>query len=160
MYGSQKDCTKKRGYSPVAYTLDEFKQWLFNQPNFTSLYENWVLSSYTSQSRPSIDRLNDYSAYTLENIRLTTWGVNKSKGHEDARNAINTKANVAVDQLDLDGNFLQRFHSTAEATRSINKPKGSSDIRKACDGKLLTAYNYRWRLSYVPNSLTEITTHS
>ena len=157
IYATQKGSTKYRGYIPITYTVEEFKSWLFAQPTFNSLYEDWVLSGYAKEKIPSTDRLDDYSGYTLSGIRLTTWTINAKKGHVDKLNGINTKQCTAVDKLDLEGNFLERYHSFNEAARSIHKPKGSGNINNACNGKFLTAYKYKWRLSEIPNNNMETT---
>lgn len=157
MYAAQKHNTKNRGYVPVAYTLEEFKCWLFAQPTFNSLHESWIISGYDSEKRPSTDRLNDYSGYTLEGIRLTTWEINKKNGYDDRRNGINTKDCVAVDQLDLEGNFLERYPSISMAARAINRLKGTGTISSVCYGKTLTAYKYKWRFSEIPNNNEQTT---
>ena len=49
-------------------------------------------------------------------------------------------------QMDLEGNFICEFASASEASRSIggNRTK-SSNILRACDGKLTQAYGYKWK---------------
>lgn len=157
IYSSQKRSTKDRGYAPVAYTLEEFKVWLFTQPNFIALYEDWVLSKYATKKIPSTDRLDDYSGYTLAGIRLTTWETNERKGYEDRFKGINTKISKAVDQLDLSGNFLERYPSMCMAARSIGVLKSTGNISAVCHGKFLTAYGYKWRFSAITNNNMENT---
>ena len=50
----------------------------------------------------------------------------------------------AVSQFDLQGNYIQTFDSAAAAAQAIKKDNGSSSITKACQGKLKTAYKYKW----------------
>ena len=48
-------------------------------------------------------------------------------------------------QLDKDTNeILNFFESTNDAARSLGKNKGSH-ITEACQGKIKTAYGYKWR---------------
>lgn len=48
----------------------------------------------------------------------------------------------SVRQLDLDGNLIAIHKSLSIAGRSLNK--GYSSISKVCNGKIKTAYGYKW----------------
>ena len=89
-------------------------------------------------------------------IEMTTWEINKKNGGIARRSGINTKQSIAVDQLDLGGNFLERYPSTREASRAVSKLAiNGSHISAACYGKRLTAYGYKWRFSEIPNNNAE-----
>lgn len=51
-----------------------------------------------------------------------------------------------VDQLTLDGEYIQTFNSIVEAGEYVNA-KYSCHIGQCCNGKQHTAYNYIWRWS-------------
>lgn len=53
-------------------------------------------------------------------------------------------AKIAVNQYDLQGNFIATYNSAAEAAIAVGKPGNGSSITKACKGKLKSAYKYRW----------------
>ena len=53
-------------------------------------------------------------------------------------------AKIAVNQYDLQGNFIMTHKSAAEAAIAIGKPGNGSSITKACRGKLKSAYKYKW----------------
>lgn len=50
---------------------------------------------------------------------------------------------VEIDQYDLDGNFIKRYKSFADAARDIKK--SASNIHRCCNHKCNKAYGYIWR---------------
>lgn len=54
------------------------------------------------------------------------------------------KVQKEVEQLDLQGKYIKSFPSYAAAARAFGKQDGSA-IRKVCNGKMPTAYGYKWR---------------
>jgi len=151
----QKFTSKRRGYAPPAYTVQELHNWIIAQPNFNSLYQAWVASNYDRWSKPSIDRINDYVSYTFSNIQLTTAKLNVYRSHTDKYFGINTKVSHAVDQFDMDGLFIKRHHSISSAGRAMGKNNGNG-ISRACNNQTTQAYGYRWKYSAIPNNNTEI----
>lgn len=169
IYGQQKAKSKKRQYALPTYTEEELYVWLIRQSNFQQLYDIWVLSDYATKLKPSVDRINDRISYRLDNIQLRTMQQNVDRYYKDAKAGINNKQNKAVDMLDKDGNFIQRFHSASAAARQFNGIP--TNIIGACTGRVsrkkevdgsyrkitqLTAYGYKWRYSTIPNKNGEI----
>ncbi len=169
-YATQKSKAKKRGYAPPAYTEKELLDWSKSNPEFHLLFEAWEQSGYKSNFKPSFDRLNDYISYRLDNLQVVTWNENNQKGYSDRTIGANNKKTLAVDMLDLDGNFIQRFHSVSAAARefkglpsniigAINQrvskkrnPNGTTRLITAT-----TAYGHKWRYSTSPNDNQEKT---
>ena len=164
MYGNQKSSSNKQGHLPPQYTEAELLVWVQSRPKFQSMYDAWVTSDYLSDLKPSVDRINDYKPYSLDNIQLTTWEQNNKRGRSDVKNGINNKPNLAVDMLDMEGNFLERFHSVSDAARRfdgiptniIGAINQRTITRKKADGStrtysVTTAYGHRWRYSHQPN---------
>ena len=58
-----------------------------------------------------------------------------------------TGAAKPVYQYDLNGNFIQKFNSTKEAARILQKSQGN--ISSAANGKRKTAYGYIWSYDYI-----------
>jgi hypothetical protein len=75
IYGAQKRHTKLRGHDDVAYTKAELTSWLYEN-NFKALYDDWVSCGHTKDSKPSVDRLDDFKGYDFSNIKLGTWKQN------------------------------------------------------------------------------------
>lgn len=92
MYNSQVFNCKHRG-DTMNLTRVDFEAWILSQPNLYTLYSEWIASGWSKESRPSVDRLDDYATYSLTNIRLVTWKENKSKGHKDRKSGVNGKVN-------------------------------------------------------------------
>jgi len=143
MYGGQRTRSRAKKYPLPPYSNDELKDWLFSQPLFHKLYDNWVESGFQRELAPSLDRRNDYKPYTFDNIRLTTWRENKAKGESDRRNGINNKVNKAVLQFTRDGELVAEFHSTKEAQRQTGIHY--TNIGYTCKGKRKTAGGFIWK---------------
>ena len=169
-YSYQKAKSKRRGYQPPDYTEKELYDWAISQPDFHGIYDAWVLSGFQSRFKPSFDRLNDYVSYRLDNLRVVTWNENNNAGYASQLAGTNNKKSLAVDMLDLDGNFIQRFYSVSEAARQFNGVPSNIigainrrvSTKKNSDGtsRQFTkskAYGHKWRYSTSPNSQQEIT---
>lgn len=142
MYTNQRQRSKRCNQPYPSYSLDESREWLFGQDLFHELYNNWVESGYDKWLKPSVDRIDDYRWYDMDNIQLMTWEGNSLKHHSDVRDGINNKRNKTVLQYDLDGNFIKEYHSVRHAARKNKFTFGN--IATACrdDG----VYNgYLWK---------------
>lgn len=144
IYNHQIGSSKKRNHNLPNYSKKELYEWITKQPNFKNLYEDWIGSNFSKNLRPSVDRLDDYKPYTLDNIGLTNWEANKEKGSEDRKNGVNNKKNTSVIQLDKDtNNVIEIYHSISEASRKTGISR--TGISKVCIGKLETSGNFKWR---------------
>ena len=143
LYNGQILHSKDRNHIPPQYSRQELYEWLDSQDLFHELYNEWVNSDYETKLRPSIDRKDDYKSYSFGNIRLTTWCDNEKRGWADRKNGINNKASKAVEQYDLNGDFIDEYYSTmqAERCRGINH----TNISRCCKGKYKTAGGYIWK---------------
>lgn len=71
----------------------------------------------------------------LENIR-----------HADRMGLSNHRGSIkAVEQLDLEGNVLNRFEAIADANRFLKINVKNTCISQVCNNKKRTAYGYKWR---------------
>lgn len=68
--------------------------------------------------------------------------VYKSEYDENKEYKYKNSLAVPIVQLDLEGNFIQRYESICEAQRQINRSK--SAIIECCQGKKKQAYGYLW----------------
>ena len=143
IYLSQKNSSKLRKEIPLNYSIIELSYWLLRQSLFHKLYENWKLSNYSSDLRPSCDRKDDYKPYSICNIQLMTWRENRAKGWSDRRNGINNKVSKIVLQMDLNGTLINQHHSIMDASRNTCVSK--SNISNCCNGKgYYSAGGYLW----------------
>ena len=146
IYSSQILNSKKRGHNPPDYTKLEFSNWVYDQSDFEKLYKKWVKSNYRKELKPSVDRLNDYEGYSMDNIQLMTWGENKAKGHRDRKQGINNKRSVKVIQIDKKGDFVREWYSMMEAER---EGFDSGHISKCCKNQRKTHGGYTWEYKEV-----------
>ena len=147
-YQAQVARTKKKNFPPITYSYEELKAWFWKQPEAETLYKNWVDSGYKTELRPSVDRLNDYKGYSLDNIQLVTFKQNVEKYYKDAMSGINAKMCKSVDQWTLSGEFIKTWPSIAIASRELHINKGNirnaashyKVIRKEKDGSTREYY--------------------
>lgn len=158
MYRNQKAKSKKRGHPPPSFTELQLYDWVWSQPHIQNLYAKWVDSGHNTDFKPSVDRLDDYLPYALNNIQLTTVKENVDRYPRDAVSGINTKSATPVMQLSLQGDYIQTFYSYSEAARVVNGLV--SNIRNVAEGVPIersnssgskrswipaTAYGYIWK---------------
>ena len=147
IYDNQKSNSRQRGYSLPDYTMVELKRWFYLQPIQEALYSSWVDSGYEKRLRPSVDRKDDSKEYSLTNIQLMTWEQNNKKGNDDRKDGTNNKTNKEVIQMTLDGNFIQKFHSSMEASRVTGIYR--TGITNCCNNKVKSAGGYTWKYSEI-----------
>lgn len=83
LYSSQKRNSKKRKHPLPTYTIEQFVEFAYSLPKFEEIYNNWVLSDYIQDLRPSFDRIDSLKPYTLKNIQVMTWYENNLKGRNE-----------------------------------------------------------------------------
>lgn len=147
IYSSQKQSSEIRNHELPNYTRIDLQNWIFSQPNFEELYNNWVESGYDKMMKPSVDRKNDYLPYTLDNIRLVTWMQNNDKHYEDRKNGINNKHSKSVSKFDLSGNLIDTYYSQKQAGRVTGISPVS--ISRCCIGTLVKPKN---KAPYMPRT--------
>lgn len=148
IYNDQKNNSKRRGHSSPKYTKEELYEWMIKN-NFENFYIQWVNSGYKKDFRPSIDRLDDFKPYSLDNIRLTIWLENKRKKYNDFKNGTGTSGMSKckkINQLSLDGKIIRTFVSARQASRELGI--NYKNISNACIGNLKTFKGYKWEFNH------------
>lgn len=138
---------KQRNHDLPAYTCSELESLLKQEPAYL-IYLDWIKSNYNPELIPSVDRLNNSKSYTLDNIEIVTWKVNK----ERARAAIRKQELYAstllngghrkVSCFDKDGSLVNDFISLAEASRATGYTH--QQISRACSTKYTYLEKYFW----------------
>ena len=142
-YYSQLGRSIKRGHAMPTYTQEELIEWAMSQKKFHVIYDNWKRLDFQKNYAPSFDRKDDYIGYTLDNIEVTTWKKNRTRGHKDRKNGINNKHSKKVYQYTKDGKFVKEYHSQIEAERQTGI--SNANISKACNEKQYkTAGGFKW----------------
>ena len=145
MYQNQKRNCRHRNHPLPLYTYDEFREWLFSQELFHDLHFKWTDSNYSKMKTPSVDRIDNSKTYSIDNIQLMTWEENDRRAKDDIKKGILTHGNKPqrpVRQLDVNGNFINKFISLKEAYRSTGISYHS--ICCVCRGRIKTAGGFKW----------------
>lgn len=143
IFNTQKN-SSKQGWHPLPiYTKQELEEWFWKQSNAEELYSNRKQSWYLKDLKPSIDRLDDYKWYSLDNIQLMTWRENNNKWYKDRKNWINNKNSKSVIWINILTKEYKEFHSTKEAERQTWVH--NSNIWQCCMWKIKKAWGYIWK---------------
>ena len=86
--------------------------------------------------QPSIDRKNSNSDYIYKNCRFIELSKNSSR-------VDHTNEEKAINQYDLEGNFIKTWKSTMSIERALGFDHGY--ISKVCLGKCKCAYKFIWK---------------
>jgi len=140
IYHNQKGSSKARGHCEPEYSKEELKDWVLSQEKFHEMYNIWKFSRHELLLKPTVDRIDDYVGYSLNNIQLMTWGENKSKGYKDRKNGTDTRICKAVTATS--SGFSEEFFSIMEASRQTGvKPP---NIINNLKGRSKSAGGYNW----------------
>ena len=148
MYYSQCRNSRIRGHEQPQYNRDTLAHWIHAQPNFEGLYKAWVESNYTSDLRPSCDRLDNSKGYSFDNIELVTWKENQLRANSDVTNNILKLNQTKVWKYLASGKLVCSYDSIAESCRA-EQNLDQRNITACCQGKIPTAYGYRWSYAYL-----------
>ncbi len=148
MYGNQRGSSRARNHSMPNYTGVQLKDWLFKQPRFETLYEEWVESGFERNKTPSCDRLDDSKPYTLNNLQLTTAYINNKKQSLQRKYGSDLRVCRPVTQMDLLGNELAKFHSIAEAKRRVPTAGDICTAIAGTNGRTQTG-GFRWKYTAI-----------
>lgn len=127
---------KMKARMSVEFSLE----WLHEFSNckkFNRLYNEWVVSDYNKQFKPSIDRINHKKVYTKNNIQWLTWAENRYKQSMERRARKGEVAQFLGDKV------VKIFPSQRKAVMETSLSQ--SQMSKVLNGKGLTCGGYDWR---------------
>ena len=97
---------------------------------------------------PEVNHINeDKSDNRADNLEWCTHAYNSAygtRGEKIGKKNKNGKRSIPIDQLDIDGNYIQTFPSWQEAARAGYH---TGNIWKQIKGEYTHAYGYKWRYS-------------
>ena len=135
MYRNQVEHSRYRGHPRPLYTLEEFKQWVLQHPNYDKLYEQYKSSGYDKELVPSVDRLDSSRGYSFDNIQLITFKENRLLR---AQEAIQEQSVPVLIAAASSGKIIGEFTSGVEACKVL----GISN--KQVYSKIDTVTAYGW----------------
>lgn len=119
IYKTQRGNSIVRKMEPPEYSKKDLKLWLYEN-NFKELFDNWVKSNYDKKSKPSIDRMDDFKPYSLDNIQLGTWQDNINHFVSDIMNGTGKHGLKTKPVLQfLDGKLNAQYVSYSSAKRTV-----------------------------------------
>jgi hypothetical protein len=98
-------------------------------------------------NKPIVDHIDRSKQNNMvNNLRWAT--IVESNRNRDTKGLINKGSSKKVFQLDMDGNFIKEWNSSAEACRELNDAEGlqlsTSRISLVCLGKAKSSGGYIW----------------
>ncbi len=147
--------SKMRKHPEPEYTKDELAIWIKSQDNFINLYNDWVQSNYTSDLRPSCDRLDNSLGYSFTNIELITWKENQLRANIDTISGTIGSSQVKVFQYNIDGSFKKEYKSMSLAAKA-ESIFDQRNISSCCRNLIPTAYKYYWSYTFLGNNIEPI----
>ena len=144
MYRNQVEHSKYRGHPAPSYTLEEFRDWVIQQPKYTELYQAYINSEYDKNLVPSVDRIDPLKPYTFDNIQLVSFKENMERHGLDTKKAFGIPVMVAAA---VTGKIVATFISISEACKCM----GMSD--KSAHAKVDTIVKYGWLATEGPYQL-------
>jgi len=137
IYRHQKSHSKKRSHIAPSYSIKELEEWILSRRDFEQIYKEWANSGYCKLLTPSVDRLDDFKSYSLDNIQLVTWRDNKLKQNSDIRLGKSTSGKANCKAVIYNG---IEYHSQAKASRETGIPQ--QKISKACNDINNNTWNF------------------
>jgi hypothetical protein len=99
------------------------------------VYNKWKDSDWSKNSVPSVDRIDPYKPYSLDNIKIVPWSINNSRNI--------TEMSTPVTRYDLNHKNPKKFPSVRAAARSISPNNSGGGILRAIKNET-KAYGYYW----------------
>lgn len=142
IYKTQRRNSKIRKMPLPNYSKKELKDWLYSN-DFKRLYDNWVDSGFKKETKPSIDRRDDFKPYSFDNIRLVTWANNANHQYKDIKSGVGTSGLRCKPVIcyDRNNNPIAEFVSFSAACRSV----GYSIEKSLKSGKPDRKNSFRWK---------------
>jgi hypothetical protein len=143
IYNGEITASVQRGHKPPTYTKQELSDWL-HANGLIRLFNNWELSGYVKNLRPSVDRINSTEGYSFTNIRLVTWKENNDAAYEERKSCKRvTRQCQKIVQLTLSGEYMKTHLSISKAARDTGFCR--TNINYACKGGRPEAHGFVWQ---------------
>jgi len=134
--------SKERGHPLPTYTAEELMEWALGE-GLLKLHEAWKNSGYETELRPSIDRLDASKYYDFDNMKLTTWKENMTKGYREKKEySVAEGIGKPVRAYTQNGQLLGEYHSVSHASRVTGVTRSS--IQNVLKGTSFAAGNLLW----------------
>ena len=126
LYGNMRQSSKGRDMCMPDFDLTEFREWIYAQPNFETLYNNWTDSDYDRWARPSPDRIKEDLPYTFSNLKLGTW-----KDNHD--NQMKERLKNGGGSITFDGTYWVAYAVVNQKKKHIKQSKDKQKVMNALE---------------------------
>lgn len=133
----------KRGYYTVGLRKNGVRKW--------HLVHRLVASAFilNKNNLPQINHKDENKLNNcVDNLEWCTVSYNNNYGTRQERVSKTNKLKRAVLKFDLNGNFIEKYHSMSEAARQ-NGVKSTSSIMECCRGKITQTKGFIYRYEEV-----------
>ena len=120
---------KMKSRREVSFTLQEFHDRFLEDKKFIRLYKEWIQSGKDKMKKPSLDRISNKRAYTVENTQMLTWAENRHKQVMERR----SRKGEVIQYLN--GKEVARYKSQKEAVKITGISQGN--MSEQMNGKRL-----------------------
>ena len=141
IYKTQKTANKKRGFGALPYTKAELKDWLYKN-NYKKMYDHWISKGMKKDDKPSVDRIDDFSGFSFNNIKLGTWKENRNHQYLDLITGVGTGGVRCkpVNKISKEGIIISTYVSLRSAQRDIGH-----SIEYALKNKVKCKGGFYWK---------------
>jgi hypothetical protein len=129
--------SKQKNRKEVKYSLKELHGKFLQDKRFDRLFNEWVLSNYSKNKVPTVDRINCKKGYTLENIQCLTWEENRYKQRMET-NIFRAKKIISIKN-----DIIVEYNSVSDAVRKTGLMQGN--ISSCLTNKRKTCGGYEWK---------------
>lgn len=142
LYTSQKESSKTRNHPQPNYSVEELIDRFIDDEEFNLIFTKFLKRGCVRNEKPSLDWLDDFKPYTLDNLRVTTIRGNELKAFNHRKLGIGTQGKCCkkVAQIDKEGKILNIFPSLSEAARQLGLCR--QNINKVCKNERKSAGNF------------------
>jgi len=121
----------------VEYSLKELHDRYITDKKMIRLHKEWVNSGYNKQMKPSLDRIDCFKHYSLENLNLMTWAENRYKQRMEFKRIRARK----VYQI-LNNKVVNTYKSVSDVVRKTGVHQGN--LSSCLNGNRNYVSGYKW----------------
>lgn len=133
--------TRRKGLVKLTFSLEQFREWFEReQVGGRQVYNEWVMSSWKKEKRPSVDRVDPRCHYTFDNMQVITAQENRIKGDKEKELLWGNR----IKQMTLDGKLIAIYPSMKAAIKITGVNQGL--LSMACNGQRKQTGGYKWEV--------------